>query len=104
MSAPTFSAGRPKSCIASMHSMPLFISVALSIVIFGPIFQTGWLRASAAVTFYICSAVQSRNGPPDAVSHTRETSAFSVSRRHCHTALCTLSLPGAAARAASRAA
>src|SRR3972149_4466617 len=40
---------RSKSHRASMISSPLFISVAESTVIFAPIFQVGWFRASAAV-------------------------------------------------------
>ena len=46
----TFSMGTPKSHIASIVSMPLFIRLAESTVIFAPIFQVGWLSACSAVT------------------------------------------------------
>ncbi len=38
--------GTSNSQRASMTSSPLFISVAESMVIFGPIFQVGWRSAS----------------------------------------------------------
>ena len=43
--------GTPNSQCASITSRPLFISVAESIVIFGPICHVGCFSASAAVTF-----------------------------------------------------
>ena len=43
------SPGRPKRKCASMTSRPLFIIVAESIVIFGPIFQVGCASASSTV-------------------------------------------------------
>ena len=52
---------------ASMISSALFIIVAESIVIFGPIDQVGCCSASSSVAAAICSAVHVRNGPPDAV-------------------------------------
>ena len=44
-----FSGGAPKRKCASMISSPLFIIVAESIVIFGPIFQVGCASASSTV-------------------------------------------------------
>lgn len=58
-----FSGGREKSCIASMHSMPLFIRVALSMVILAPIFQTGCFKASWGLIFFIASREYSRKSP-----------------------------------------
>ena len=46
----TFSMGTSNSHIASIVSMPLFISVAESTVILGPMFHVGWLSACSAVT------------------------------------------------------
>ena len=40
-----------------MISRALFISVAESMVIFGPMSQVGWARASATDTWASCSAV-----------------------------------------------
>ena len=49
ITACTCSTGSRYSRMASMISSPLFISVAESTVIFGPMCQLGWRRASAAV-------------------------------------------------------
>ncbi len=68
------SASTPKSHLASMTSNPLFIIVALSIVIFAPMLHVGCFSASAFVTAASCSCENVRNGPPDAVS-----SIFSIS-------------------------
>src|SRR5260370_38687863 len=54
-----------------MISRPLFISVAESIVTFGPIDQLGWRRACSGVAARIASADQVRNGPPEAVNTMR---------------------------------
>ena len=51
-----WSAVRSNSHRASMISRALFIKVAESTVIFGPIAQVGWARASATVTWASCSA------------------------------------------------
>ena len=59
---------------ASITSSALFISVAESIVIFGPICQVGCLRASSGVTSASSAADLPRNGPPDDVRMTRRTS------------------------------
>mmetsp|Transcript_94 Transcript_94/g.253 ORF Transcript_94/g.253 Transcript_94/m.253 type:complete len:209 (+) Transcript_94:597-1223(+) len=50
-----------------MTSSPLFMSVAESVVIFGPMDQLGCLRASATVTFLSWSTSQSLKAPPEAV-------------------------------------
>ena len=50
-----------------MISRPLFISVAESIVTFGPIDQFGWRSACSGVAALISSIDHVRNGPPDAV-------------------------------------
>ncbi len=67
--------GRSKRKCASISSSPLFMSVAESTVIFGPMFQVGCASASAAVTLASSRRVRPRNGPPDAVS----TSEWTVS-------------------------
>ena len=91
MTAFTRSMLKPNNRVASMHSMPLFISVEESTVIFGLIFQTGCLRASRGVTFFIRSVENSLKGPPDAVSVTRFILARGSPRIHCQMALCSLS-------------
>ena len=60
-----------------MSSIPLFIRVALSIVIFAPIAQTGCRRAISGVTASSFEAGQSRKGPPEAVRKIRRTGASS---------------------------
>ena len=57
-----------------MISSALFIIVAESTVILGPIDQVGWARASAGVTVASASRGVVRNGPPLAVSTIRRTS------------------------------
>ena len=59
---------------ASMTSRALFIRVAESIVIFGPICQVGCFRASSGVTSASSRADRPRNGPPEEVRITRRTS------------------------------
>ena len=88
-----FSNGTPNRCFASITSSPLFISVALSTVIFAPMLQLGWRRASFAVIWVSSSFVFPKNGPPEAVSKIRFTSLSKLSRftraaRHWKTALC----------------
>ena len=61
------STGASNSQRASNTSSPLFIMVAESMVIFLPMLQLGWLRASAIVTRSSCSTGVFRNGPPEAV-------------------------------------
>src|SRR6266702_3616079 len=80
-----------KSQCASSTSRPLFIRVAESMVIFGPIRQVGWARACLTVTARNCSSEARRKGPPEAVSSKRFTSVVRSPRRHCQMALCSLS-------------
>ena len=61
------SGGTSKSQRASMTSSPLFIIVALSIVILRPIDHFGWLRASATVTASKSTSGRNMKGPPEAV-------------------------------------
>ena len=83
----------PNSSCASMTSSPLFISVDESMVIFGPIDHVGWANASSIDTSARLAALRPRNGPPLAVSTTRDTSrsALTDERRHWWTAQCSLS-------------
>ena len=71
-----------------MTSRPLFISVAESIVIFGPIVHTGWVRASFTLAFASSLRVQPRNGPPEPVMITRLRSSRRSPRRACASAAC----------------
>src|SRR6266567_2948702 len=80
-----------KSQCASSTSRPLFIRVAESMVIFGPIRQVGWAKACSTVTERTSSSEERRNGPPDAVRMRRRISRVSSPRRHCQMALCSLS-------------
>ena len=82
------SAGRPKRWWASMTSRALFIIVAESIVIFGPMSQLGCRSACSGVASRIRSAGQSRKGPPDAVSTTRSTSSIDRPARQAAIAAC----------------
>ena len=50
-----------------MSSSPLFIRLALSTEIFGPMLHFGCASASARVALAMRSALHSRNGPPEAV-------------------------------------
>ena len=67
---------------ASITSRPLFINVAESIVIFGPILHVGCRSASSGVTCGSLAAGSSRNGPPDAVRMRRRISRASRPCRH----------------------
>ena len=71
----TRSGGSENSSQASITSRPLFINVDESMVIFGPIDQVGWLSASSRVTWARSALERPRNGPPEAVSSSRDTSA-----------------------------
>ena len=78
---------------ASMTSSPLFISVAESTEIFGPIDHFGWAIACAGVTSASSARFRPRNGPPDAVRVIRETAeGSSQPAMHWNTALCSLSI------------
>ena len=76
-----FRPGTSKSQRASMTSSPLFIIVAESIVIFGPIFHVGCRRASSTVIAGNVAKSRVRNGPPEAVRTRRFTSAWVPARR-----------------------
>ncbi len=77
---------------ASITSRPLFIMVAESTVILGPIFQRGWVSASAIVTVSKVSSGRRRNGPPEPVKISRRTARRFSPHRHCQMALCSLSM------------
>src|SRR6476659_7375666 len=79
--------GTPKRKCASMTSSPLFIMVAESIEIFGPIFQVGCASASSTVMAAKVSRARSRNGPPEPVSTMRRTSSLAPQRSAWWTAL-----------------
>ena len=53
--------------MASINSSPLFISVAQSMVIFSPMLQLGWRRASVLVFPATSSRLKPKNGPPEQV-------------------------------------
>ena len=63
---------------ASINSSPLFIKVAESTEIFGPISQLGCFTAWAGVTAASSAALNSRNGPPEAVSSSLSTPALTL--------------------------
>ena len=67
------------------------MSVAESIVIFGPICQVGCLRASSGVTSSSCLRVRPRNGPPEDVRITRRTSRAAPALSAWKIAECSLS-------------
>ena len=78
---------------ASMTSSALFIMVAESTEILGPISQFGWAQAASGVTDSRSRGDRSRNGPPEAVSRIRRTPARGArTGRHWKTALCSLSM------------
>ena len=86
-----FSAGTEKSLEASITSKPLFIMVAESTEIFGPIFQTGCAKASLGVTFSKKVLSFPLKGPPDAVIRRRAILSLPPAARHWKMALCSLS-------------
>src|SRR5260370_6766529 len=71
-----------------MTSSPLFIRVAESTVIFGPIDQRGWFSACSTVTWSRSRSGCAQNGPPLAVITRRRTFLRSSPHRHCQMALC----------------
>ena len=86
------SAGTSNSQCASITSSPLFISVAESMVIFGPIFQVGCRkRIRRRDAREGLGTAGSRNGPPDAVRISRRDLRPSRPCRHWWMALCSLS-------------
>ena len=93
------SPGRPNRWCASITSRPLFIRVAESTEIFGPIDHFGCLTASATVTLASDARERPRNGPPDAVRMIRASplpappvASRVASGRHWKIALCSLSI------------
>ena len=87
----TRSTGRPNSHWASITSSPLLTSVAESMVIFFPMDQVGWRRASSGVMAANAFWGSVRNGPPEAVRTIRRTEPVSPLSRHWKMAECSLS-------------
>ena len=85
------SGSMPKSHLASIISKPLFIIVALSIVILAPISQLGCFKARAAVTPANSSIGVVRKGPPEAVRRILSMALPSSPTKHWKIALCSLS-------------
>ena len=73
---------------ASTTSSALFIIVAESTVIRGPMSQVGWASASSTVTAAMSAAARPRNGPPEAVRTSRATDPGCSPTRHCQMAEC----------------
>ena len=71
-----------------MTSSPLFIMVAESIVIFGPIFHVGCASASSTVIASNVSRSALAEGPPDAVRTSRRASSARPLRMAWWIALC----------------
>ncbi len=80
--------GMSNSRLASMTSSPLFISVDEFMVTTGPMFHVGWFSACSGVMSVICSRFQPRNGPPDAVTTSLDTSPWVPARSDCQMAEC----------------
>ena len=87
-----FEAATPKSQRASITSRPLFMRVAESIVIFGPMRQVGCASASSRVIVSKVSRARSRKGPPEAVRMSRRTSSGRRPSRHSCSAQCSESM------------
>ncbi len=84
--------GRPNRKCVSISSSPLFASVAESMVIFGPMLQVGWARASSAESRRPAPPPSfPRNGPPDAVRTIESTCSVVRPSRHWKIAECSLS-------------
>src|SRR5947209_8195690 len=88
----TRSRGRSKSQVASMTSSPLFIKLAESIVIFGPIDHVGCRSACSGVTPSSSPVDRLRRAPPEAVIVNRSMARYGSPCRHCQIALCSLSM------------
>src|SRR5215210_3738025 len=71
-----------------MTSRPLFIIVAESMVIFGPIFHVGCLSASSGPIFRSSAFSLEKNGPPEAVSRMPSSSSSLRPSRHWKIAEC----------------
>src|SRR3990167_11286507 len=81
--------------------------VAESIEILAPMLQLGWATACSGVARAICSRVQVRNGPPDAVRINRATRSMQSGCSTWKIAECSestgMTLPPALREASSRA-
>ena len=82
---------RSKSQRASITSSALFIRVAESIVILGPMDQVGWRSASVGVARAMRFSLQVQNGPPEAVRITRDSSSRRPAESAWKIAECSLS-------------
>ena len=80
--------GTSNSRLASMTSRPLFISVDELMVTTGPMFHVGWFKACSGVMSVIWSRFQPRNGPPEAVTTSLDTSPCVPERNDCQMAEC----------------
>ena len=74
-----------------MTSNPLFIIVAESMVIFFPISQLGWFKASSMVISTNVLIALALNGPPLPVKIILRTSSNDSPAKHCQMAECSLS-------------
>src|SRR5215211_6301514 len=84
----TSSNGTPKRWCASITSSPLFIMVAESMVILGPIRHVGCLSASSGPTSTSLAFSNEKKGPPDAVNNTPVISSSRLPSRHWKIAEC----------------
>src|SRR5215216_4899868 len=84
----TSSNGTPKRWCASITSRPLFIMVAESMVIFGPIRHVGCLSASSGPASTSLALSNEKKGPPDAVNKTSLISSLRLPSRHWKIAEC----------------
>src|SRR5918993_4243754 len=84
----TSSNATPKRWCASITSRPLFIMVAESMVIFGPIRHVGCFSASSGPTSTSLAFSKEKNGPPDAVNNISLISSPRLPSRHWKIAEC----------------
>ena len=71
-----------------MSSSALFISVAESMVTFGPMDQLGWASACFGVTPAMSVRLHDRNGPPEAVRQMRSMVSGALPTITCMAAEC----------------
>src|SRR5919106_6059136 len=84
----TSSNATPKRWCASITSRPLFIMVAESMVIFGPIRHVGCLSASSGPASTSFAFSKEKKGPPDAVNSISLISSPRLPSRHWKIAEC----------------
>src|SRR5215210_439180 len=84
----TSSNGTPNRWCASITSSPLFIMVAESMVILGPIRHVGCLSASSGPTSTSLAFSNEKKGPPEAVNNTPAISSSRLPSRHWKIAEC----------------